>query len=76
MEVGIGKTSFGGRREISRDGTRREEEIMGRGVPGNKRRGQTKSRAVKKKNSQKDFNNINNFTSEVVWQQAAHLFYH
>jgi len=26
--------------------------------------------------SQKDFNNINNFTSEIVWQQAAHLFYH
>lgn len=68
---------FLGRREIRKDGTRREEkEIMGLGgdLPGNTRRGQTKSRTEKK--SQKDFNNINNCTSEIVWQQAAHLFYH
>lgn len=62
-------------REIRRGGTREKRRTRddggGGGVLGKKRRGWIESRAGKK--SQKDFNNINNFTSEVVWQYAAHF---
>lgn len=62
-------------REIRRDGTRERRRTRddegGGGVLGKKRRSWIESRAGKK--SQKDVNNINNSTSEVVWQHAAHF---
>lgn len=79
---GCGRWEYGilvsRRREIRRDGTRREEkEIMRGGGGGCYREINEEARPkVGLEKSQKDFNNINNFTSEFVWQQAAHLFYH
>lgn len=63
-------------RRIRRDGTRRGRGMVmesWEGVQGIKEEARWKAGQNK---SQKDFNNNNNFTSEIVRQQAAHLFCH
>lgn len=63
-------------RGIRRDGTRRGGGMVMGSWDGVQRIKEEARRKAGQNKSQKDFNNNNNFTSKIVWQQAAHLFCH